>query len=101
MYQKKLSGKTEYTAKSKLFSSVDDEATQAHGPHEGGGHLLFLSGTSGPDGDYTDQIGRLESPTYRDSASECHISFSHYINGDLVSRIRCPALISELAFVCF
>ena len=67
------------------FYLAEDEATQAHGPHEGGGHFLFLSGISGPDGDYTGQISKLESPTYQDSASECHISFFHYINGDLVN----------------
>jgi hypothetical protein len=27
---------------------VDDEATAAHGPHEGGGHFLFLVGNLGP-----------------------------------------------------
>ena len=67
-----------------FYSIVDDDVTKPFGPHEGG-HFLFLYGKLGIDGDYTDQVGRLESPTYRDSASECRISFSHYINGDLVS----------------
>ena len=72
--------------------SVDDELTQAHGPHEGGGRFLFLSGLLEPEGDYTDQLALLESPTYRDSAVECHMAFSHYLNGDLVnnSQIQNP-----------
>ena len=31
-----------------LLNLVDDEATAAHGPHEGGGHFLFLVGNLGP-----------------------------------------------------
>jgi hypothetical protein len=34
--------------KLKTFNIVDDEATAAHGPHEGGGHFLFLVGNLGP-----------------------------------------------------
>ena len=62
---------------------MNDIVTKPFGPHEGG-HFLFLFGKLGIDGDYTDQVGRLESPTYRDTNSECHMSFAHYINGDMV-----------------
>ena len=31
-----------------MLNLVDDEATAAHGPHEGGGHFLFLVGNLGP-----------------------------------------------------
>ena len=36
----------------------------------------------GPEGDYTNETGRVFSPMYTQSAAECTLDLFYYINGD-------------------
>ena len=54
----------------------------SHGPFNGGSHFLYLYGKLGPDGDYSQQVGRIFSPEYTQSATECKLDLFYYMNGD-------------------
>ena len=56
--------------------------SNAHGPYDGGSHFLYLYGKIGPEGDYTNETGRVFSPMYTQSAAECTLDLFYYINGN-------------------
>ena len=60
----------------------NDSLTSPHGPYDGGSHFLYLYGKMGPEGDYTNETGRVFSPMYTQSAAECTLDLFYYINGD-------------------
>ena len=66
-----------------LIAQDNDSYTQPHGPYEGGSHFLFLYGKLGSDGDYSNQVGRIFSPEYTQSATDCKLDLFYYLNGDL------------------
>lgn len=65
-----------------VMAQSNDSLTSSHGPFVGGGHFLYLHGKLGADGDYSGEQGRVLSPTYTQSASECYLYIYYYINGD-------------------
>ena len=60
----------------------NDSLTNAHGPYDGGSHFLYLNGKLGAEGDYVNETGRVFSPMYTQSASECTLDLFYYINGN-------------------
>jgi hypothetical protein len=65
-----------------MKNTENDSHTSGHGPFEGGGKFLYLEGKMGPDGDYTNEEGRIFSPIYSKSAERCEIDLFYYINGN-------------------
>ena len=65
-----------------LLYTDNDSLTNPHGPYDGGSHFLYLYGKMGPEGDYTNESGRVFSPMYTQSAAECTLDLFYYINGN-------------------
>ena len=65
-----------------LLYTDNDSLTNPHGPYDGGSHFLYLYGKMGPEGDYTNETGRVFSPMYTQSAAECTLDLFYYINGN-------------------
>lgn len=59
----------------------NDSYTSGHGPYLGGSHFLYLFGKLGNEADYSNQNGRIMSPTYRESSAVCLLELFYYING--------------------
>ena len=66
-----------------LIAQDNDSYTHTNGPYEGGSHFLYLYGKLGSDGDYSNQVGRIFSPEYTQSATDCKLDLFYYLNGDL------------------